>query len=72
MAWLADDGSGVAWVIRPGIDSARRVDGKWVSPAPKVPAEFFADGFDRLGETGARALLNASRTALAEEPLRAK
>jgi hypothetical protein len=68
MAFVADDGSCEAWVFGPGTRSARRVAGKWVSPAPTVTFAFFMEDFTRLDDAGARALLNDSRAALPEEP----
>lgn len=69
VAFVADDGSPVAWVFGPGGFSAvRTLDGAWKSPAPASKAGDFADGYERLPEAEANALSNEARMAAIGRP----
>lgn len=69
IAFVADDGSPVAWVFGPGKFSAvRTIEGTWRSPAPESKAGDFADGYERLPEAEANALSNEARMAAIVRP----
>ena len=67
-AWVDADGGLAAFVYAEGGFSAcRDLDGRWVSPAPRVTlGDLLEDGYVKAGAADAATLLNEARLGLVE------
>lgn len=68
IAFVADDGSGVAFVFDAWGSAVRGLDGTWRSPAPVSRVGDFADGYDTASAADALALSKEARIATLEFP----
>jgi hypothetical protein len=65
LAFISDDGSGVAFVFADDDFSAvRNLAGSWRSPAPDCKFGDFEDGYTKLSPKAAEALIIEARTSV--------